>query len=86
MIKRKYVFWSVVIGISIMHLTGCRSGSASNSMPPPVVSDIDSVEGSMAEMETDTVMLAEKSQGEVEEGPESQESENETDDTPKEVS
>ena len=86
MIKRKYVFWSVVIGISIMHLTGCRSGSASNPMPPLIVSDMNSVEGSMAEMETDTVMLAEKSQGEVEEGPESQEAENETDDIPKEVS
>lgn len=85
MIKRRTIFLSVVIGIGIIHLAGCKSDSAANPVETVTISDMDSVESSMAEVETDTAMLSEESQDEAEEEPEQKESENEAEDTPKEV-
>lgn len=87
MIKRRYLFLSVIIGIGLIHLTGCGSGSESDPVENTVISDMDSMESSMAEVEEDTVMLSEESRSEAEEEPEpeQEESEDETDDTPQEV-
>lgn len=89
MIKRRYLFLSIIIGIGIIHLTGCRSGSESNPVENTVISDMDSIENRMAEVEEDTAMLPEESQSEVEEEPEQEpkqeESEDEADDTPREI-
>ena len=89
MIRRRYLFLLVVIGVGIIHLTGCRSGYESNPIENVTISDTDSEENSMAEMEEDTSVLPEESQSEAEEEPEQEpeqeESEDEADDTPKEV-
>lgn len=93
MIRRRYLFLSVIIGIGIIHLTGCRSGSESNLIENVTISDTESEENSMAEVEEDSAMLPEESQSEAEEEPEQEpeeepeqeESEDEADDTPREV-
>lgn len=89
MLKRKHIFLSVIIGISIIFLTGCRGDSASDPMETVTISDTDSAESGMTEAETDTAALSEESrreaEEEAEEEPEQEESEDETDDTPIEV-
>lgn len=89
MLKRKHIFLSVIIGISVIHLTGCRDDSALDSMENEIISDTDGAESDMTEVETDTVILSEKSQKETEEEPEEEteqkEAEDEAGDTPIEV-
>lgn len=93
MIKRRYLYLSVIIGIGLIHLTGCRSGSELNPIENVTISDIEVEENSMAEKEADTAMLPEESQSVVEEEPEQkpeqepeqEETEDEADDTPREV-
>ncbi len=89
MIKRRYLFLSVIIGIGIIHLTGCRGGSESDPVENVTISDMESEDNSMAEVEEDTAMLPEESQSEAEEEPEQEpeqeESKDEADDTPREV-
>lgn len=93
MIKRRYLFLLIIIGIGLMHLTGCRSGSESDPVENVTISDMESEDNSMAEVEEDTAMLPEESQSEEkeeleekpEEEPEQEESEDESDDTPREV-
>lgn len=93
--KRNSVILSVIIGIGIIHLTGCGSDSASEPVETVTISDTDCVENSMEEAETDTAMLSEENRRETEEEPEEEteqkESENqkeledEEDDTPIEI-
>lgn len=97
MIKRRYIFLAVIIGIGIIHLAGCGSGLASDPVEPVTISDEDSAEDGKAEAETDTAvdtsvdtsmeisMLSEESRSEVEAEPEQKESGNEADDAPGEV-
>lgn len=89
MIKRRYLFLLIIIGIGLMHLTGCRSGSESDPVENVTISDMESEDNSMAEVEEDTAMLPEESQSEAEEEPEQEleqeESEDEADDTPREI-
>ena len=65
MVRIRYIFLSVIIGISIMQLTGCGSTSASTSPEPATISDTDSVESDMTEVETDIAMLSEDSQSQT---------------------
>lgn len=53
MIKRKYILISVVIWIGAMHLTGCGNDSAKPPVGNVIISDTDSVESSMTEVETE---------------------------------
>lgn len=89
MSKRKHIFLSIVIGISIIFLMGCGGGFASDPTETANISDMDNAESGMIETETDIVALSEESQSEVEEEPEEEteqeESEDEADDSLVEV-
>lgn len=89
MLKRKHIFLSIVIVIGVIHLTGCKSGSASDPMESANIPDTDSAESGMTETETDTVVLSEENRSEAEEEPEEEpeqkEAEDEADDTHIEV-
>ncbi len=84
MVKKKDIFLAVVIGMGIMCLTGCGIGFVPNSTEDDM-SDMDNVENSTTEADTDTAMPPDKSQSGAEEEPEQDESENEADTTPKQV-
>ncbi|MBD5549242.1 MAG: hypothetical protein HDQ97_17965 [Lachnospiraceae bacterium] len=85
MIKRRHILLSIVIGIGIIYLAGCKSGSEANPVENFTISDKDSAGSSMTEAEADTAVLAEESQGEAEEELEQKEPENEEDEPLKEV-
>ncbi|MDE7232049.1 MAG: hypothetical protein K2N37_03100 [Lachnospiraceae bacterium] len=86
MLKRKHKFLSIIMGISLLFLTGCGRDSASDSMESVNISDTDNAENDITEAETDTAALSEESQREAEEEPEEEseqkEAEDEANDTP----
>ena len=89
MLKRKHIFLLAIMVACIIFLTGCGSSTASDPMETANISETDSEESGMTEVEADTAVLSEESQKEPEEGQEEEseqeESEDETDDTPIEV-
>ena len=89
MLKRKHIFLLAIMVACIIFLTGCGSNPASDPMETANISETDSEENGMTEVETDTALLSEESQKEPEEEPkeepEQKEAEDEADDTPIEV-
>ena len=73
MVKRLYIFLSIIIGIGTIYLTGCGrdSGFAANTAENAAISDMGSADDSMTEGETDTAMLLEERQDGGEEKAES---------------
>lgn len=89
MFKRKHIFLLVIIEACIIFLIGCGSSPAADPIENANISEVDNAESDMAEVETDTAIVSEESQGEaeeeLEEEPEQKESEDDADDTSIEV-
>ncbi len=66
MVKRSDVPWRIVMGMCLICLTGCGSGSAENRTDTAAISDTDQTESSMAEAKSDTAMPPEESQDKTE--------------------
>lgn len=66
MVKRSDVLCQIVMGMCLICLTGCGSGSAENRADTAAISDTDQTESSMAEAKSDTAMPPEESQDKTE--------------------